>query len=782
MMRLSRVFTSLTLTCCLAAPASWFAARADDTAAPPANVPTPAPDNTTTAPPEASAATQPAEAAEPPAASAVEPEAKPTLDDLTDAFWHYGKIARYDLAADAGRKILDSGADANAILMSFEAVAARHNDTIDTWMLRWKSLPISDAVNGPSARAMREVAAKLDDVIAQGYAARRSDPNFIRQTIYEMSTGARAYDNNLPRLAQSGEVAVKILVDILRDPGQNQYHVTVRRILRDLGRKALNPLLAATEMRDFDTLADIVSALGDIGYDASLPYLARLAVATDVPNAIHVASRKALNHIGLDRSAAMRPSDLFFNLAEKCYYGKSDLEPAGDKISYIWYWSDDQGLKRKEVPTPIFNDLLTMRACEYTLKLNPSAGEAVSLWLDANTKRECDLPAGAVDLTHQGDPDANYYNVSAGANYLNDALSRATHDRTAAVALKLCQSLRDITGRGNLSGNAITPLMDALYFPNRQVRYAAAFALAQSLPDKPFAGSDRVVPLLVEAVNQTNKPGVLVVAPSSSTSLTTGDLRDAVQGLGYPVVAASTPSDAAAAAITLPTVDLIIISEDSNVRKMIDLEQHIARLQGASMLVLTHTVESPYAVASATDLLMNAAVMPAKETLKDELKTDIDAARVHSGTAIMSEKEAADDALEAATLLERLAITRGQAFNMSVAQAGLLTALSDSRPEIATAAGRVLATLNSDSAQNGLAMKANDAATPPDVRVSFYKSVAESAKHIGNRLESRQIAGVEKAVSDSKDAAIRDAAAEARGALDLPADAARTLILKQSRV
>jgi hypothetical protein len=193
-------------------------------------------------------------------------------------------------------------------------------------------------------------------------------------------------------------------------------------------------------------------------------------------------------------------------------------------------------------------------------------------------------------------------------------------------------------------------------------------------------------------------------------------------------------------------------------------------------------VESPYAVASATDLLMNTAVIPAKEALKDELKGDIDAARLHSGTAVMSEKDASDDSLEAAALLERIAITHGQAFDISVAEAGLLTALSDSRPPIATAAGRVLATLNSDSAQNGLAMKANDAATPPDVRVSFYKCVAESAKHIGNRLQSQQIAGVESAVSDSKDAAIRDAAAEARGALDLPADAARTLILKQSRV
>ncbi|MGD0542118.1 MAG: hypothetical protein ABSB33_11415, partial [Tepidisphaeraceae bacterium] len=695
---------------------------------------------------------------------------------------HYGKIARYDLAADAGQKILDSGADPNSILMAFENVVVRHNDTIDIWMLRWRSLPVSGTVEGASAKAMRGVAAKLGDIINQGYATRRNDPNYIRQTVYEMSVSSRAYDNNMPRLAESGEVAVKIIIDILRDPEQRQYHSTCRRALRDLGRKALNPLLAATEMTDYDALIDVISALGDIDYDVAVPYLARLAKSPDVPTAIHVASRNALFHLGIARNEPLQTSGLFYSLAEKFYYGKSDIEPAGDKISYIWYWTSDLGLTRKEVPTPIFNDLLAMRAAEYAMKLDASNGSAVSLWLDANTKREADLPAGAVDLTHKDDPDANYYNVSAGADYLNDALARATRDRDAAVALKLCQSLRNITGQSNLSGDSITPLMQALYFPNRQVRYAAAFALAQSLPSRPFAGADRVVPLLVEAVNETNKPGVVIIAPASGASLTDADLRDAVQSLGYPVIAASNPTDAAAAAISLPTIELIIISEDSDVRKMVDLEQNIARLQGASMLVLTHTPDSPYALASATDLLMNAAVMPAKAVLKDELKSDIDAARQHSGTAVMSEQDAQSYALQAASLLEKLAITRGHALDVSVAEAGLLTALSDSRPQIASAAGKVLGTLNTTSAQNGLAMRANNPSTPAEVRVSLYQSLAESAKHIGNHLDAEQIVDLEKVVSTSTESAVRDAAAEARGALNLPADQARTLILKQSRV
>ena len=795
MMRLSRIGSFFVLAFWLSLPICWSVARADDSTPPAANVTPPAGGDTTAAPAPAdngaaapaptdsgTAAPAPTDSTAGASAPQAEPQIQPTLVDLVDTYWHYGKVARYDLAADAGKKILDANADSGTVLVAFETVTERKNDNIDTWMLRWRSLPVNDAPDQASVQAMRDVSNKLLAIINDGYATRRADPHYIQETIAEMSKGARAYDNNLPRLSQSGELAVKIIIDILRDPDQRDLHATCRQILRDLGRKALNPLLAATEMKDYDTLVDVISALGDIGYDAALPYLARLAVDPEAPEAIRNASRTALFHIGVARSSSLRPSDLFYILAEKCYYGRSDIEPAGDKISYIWYWTSDLGLERKQVPTAIFNDLLAMRAAEYAMKLNAANSQAVSLWLAANTKREADLPAGAVDLTHKGDPDANYYNVSAGATYLNVALDRALRDRDAAVALRLCDSLRNITGLANLNGDEITPLMQALFFPNRQVRYAAAFALAQSLPSKSFSGSDRVVPLLVEAVNQTSKPGVVIVAPTTSDTLSATDLRDAVMNLGYPVIAANDPAVAATASLSLPTVDLVIISEDSDVRKMIDLEQTISHLQGVSMLVLTHNVESPYAVASATDLLMNAAVMPAKASLKDELGADIDAARQHSGTAVMSEEEASGYALDAASLLEKLAITRGHALDVSVAEAGLLAALSDSRPAIAKAAGKVLGTLTTISSQNGLAMKANSDATPSEVRVSLYESLADSAKHIGNHLDPSQVEILETVVSQSKDPGVRDAAAQARGALDLPAAEARTLILKQSRV
>jgi hypothetical protein len=811
MMRIPRILFSFSLATLLAAPVAQFALADDATppapttpagndngmAAPAPAAPMPGNDTGAAAPAapaggndtgtsapapgdSGTAAPTPTDTTAAPAPSdntaGAPAEPAPTLVDLVNTFWHYGKIARYDLAADAGQKVLDSGASDADIVKAFEDVAGRKGDAIDVWMLRFRSVPVTPDVDKASVQKLRDVANQLNDKINEGYATRRNDPVYVKNTIIQMSTGSRAYDNNLPRLARSSEVAVKVCIDILRNPDERNYNSTCRRILRDLGRKGLNPLLAATDMKDYGVLVDVVSALGDMGYEISVPYLLRLESSSEVPDSVHAAAHNALTR--LNAADATSAPDQFYVLAEKFYYGKSDLAPSNEKTSYMWYWSNDLGLMRKPVPTPIFNDCMSMRSAETVLKLDSGFGQAVSLWLAANTKREVDLPQGTTDATHKGDPDANYYNTSAGTQYLNQALARALRDRNAGVAYKLCQSLQNIVGQNAVLAGG--PLTDALYFPNRQVRYEAAFALAQALPTRSFPGSDRVVPLLVEAINQSSKPGVVVVAPASG-SPSASDLRSAVQSLGFSVVSGDTPDAAAQASISLPTVDLIIISEDSDVRKMVDLERSIAHLQGTSMLVLTHTADSQYTVMSATDSLMNGAIMPNKATMADDLKADIEAARQHSGTAVMTEQEATAYALQAAAVLQKVALTRGQAFDLSVAEGGLLSALNDKRGVIAMASGHVLSTINSSSAQNGLAIKANDEATPPEVRVSLYKSLADSAKHMGNHLDSAQISGLETVVSSSKAAEVRDAAAEARGALNLPADQARTLILKQSR-
>src|ERR1700761_2816213 len=95
MMRMPRFLPSLVIACATAAPMipAGFA-RAQDAAAP---------------------AAAPAAAASAP----IDPALKADVEN----FWHYGKIGKYDLSADAGNKILSGGKDPVDVLKAFEAVA-----------------------------------------------------------------------------------------------------------------------------------------------------------------------------------------------------------------------------------------------------------------------------------------------------------------------------------------------------------------------------------------------------------------------------------------------------------------------------------------------------------------------------------------------------------------------------------------------------------------------------------------------------------------------------------
>src|SRR4051812_35713117 len=61
-------------------------------------------------------------AAQPAAGATTAPTPSKELKDAVENFWYYGKVAKYDLAAAEGQKILDSGSDPEAVLIAFEQV------------------------------------------------------------------------------------------------------------------------------------------------------------------------------------------------------------------------------------------------------------------------------------------------------------------------------------------------------------------------------------------------------------------------------------------------------------------------------------------------------------------------------------------------------------------------------------------------------------------------------------------------------------------------------------
>ncbi len=89
----------------------------------------------------------------------------------------------------------------------------------------------------------------------------------------------------------------------------------------------------------------------------------------------------------------------------------------------------------------------------------------------------------------------------------------------------------------------------------------------------------------------------------------------------------------------------------------------------------------------------------------------------------------------------------------------------------------VLSLLDSTATQPALLDKALAADTPDDVKIALYRSLSASAKFFGNRLDGTRVIKLRAARTAEKAPEVKSAAAEATGALNLPIEAAQTMIL-----
>jgi len=686
------------------------------------------------------------------------------LTKSVEDFWHYGKIARYDLASAKADEIVGSGATPTAILEAFEKVSSDRGDSLDDWLIRWQGI-----------EAIKEKAGALAKTLNGGRFERRANPEYILKQIDRLASGDRPYRLAMIQLRESGELAVPFLIDVLRDPAKVAQHGAVRRATVELGRMALNPLLAATESTDPETLQIVSSLLGDTGYDAATPYLQRLVETASV-DTVKQAATEAITKLGGANGSA---GNLFYDLSEKLYYSKSALTAdARFPTANVWkYDSAAKGFTRTPVPPAIFNDIMAMRASEYAMALNTDK-DALSLWLAANFKREADLPEGGADKTRaEGQPAAHFYGVTAGAQYLNAALARALNDGNSAVALKSVKSLQDIVGDANFKSNESTPLIAAMQYGDRRVRFEAAFTLAQALPQSAFSGQEMVVPLLAEAVSQTGQPSVLVVMPTQEA---VNAVVEPLKAESYITSGATSAAGALSAAASVPAIDVVVISEDlaaPEIESLLGLIAQSPKVRGAGKLFVVKSQASQWENRKVSDKTISTT------TAADAagIKLAIQSAREASGALPLDPAMATEYATRAGELIKRLAISRGQVLDLAPARSTLLGALEDARPEIIKLAGEGLALLNNEDAQRGLLIKSTTEGVADDVKVSLFKSLATSAKFWGNKLETAQVEALDNVLKSATNADVKNASAEARGALNLPSDQARTLILEQSR-
>ncbi len=414
-----------------------------------------------------------------------------TLEDNWNDFLHYTRIGRLDLAKGYAQAILIGESDPVQLLALAE-------ENRPGYMLLLK------VIETPHDPELAELGRKLLAVIEEGRFIRRTDSKIIVEEIKRLSGTLRGRFAAVRRLENAGEYAIMYMLDAMADNARKGELPNIIWALPQIGRDAIRPLAAALQTDNVGVKSEIIIALGrgSLRYPQALAYLKYVLEKDDSPQLRSLAeeSIKQIDPAALQLSAA----ELFYQLAESYYYHFESLQPAEDaNFANIWFWDPNgRRLIRERVDKSYFNELMAMRACEWALKADVEFGRAIGLWLAAFFKAEStgvDMP----EYFGSAHADATVYATTAGPEYLHQALARAVKDKNAYVALGVVKALAANAGEKSLlyRVGVDQPLVQALSFDDRAVRYSAAIAIAEAGPKEDFPETKLVVENLAEAIS-----------------------------------------------------------------------------------------------------------------------------------------------------------------------------------------------------------------------------------------------------------------------------------------
>ncbi len=703
---------------------------------------------------------------------------KEKLPDLWDNFLHYILLARPDVAASYGQAIIDANPDPREL----------YNLSVETEQGREASSLI--LARGRSLKDLGPIVDKITALIDTGALAVRTDPAEIARWIDMLGGTPRQFLEATGRLVDAGEYAVpqtiNKLIDVKTPPLLRERIVTILPRLGGTdqgvaGRvSVVRALSAALAVNDLAVKEVICRTLGKIGYPQAGPYLKEIADQKGLMDRTQNAALGALSACA-GREALKKPvAELFYGLALKYYNREESCNPDSRyDTANVWYWQEGMGLTCKVVPVAIFNEVYAMRAAQKTLAHDAEFDPAVVIWIAANLRKEANLK-GAEDPTRSSDqPGANFTALAGGAGYLQRVLDIAMKDNDVEVALAAIKALGRTTGAKNLvatvAGGA-QPLVTALTYPSRRVRYLAAEALGSARPQNRFPGWHLVVPVLTEALRATGTPTAVLADPDLAHR---NKVKDLLRAGGCKVIDDAVFGKALQTARADGGADLIVLA--SGITSP-DVSQAVAALRSEAVFARTPVIIVTSRGEAAT--VKNLAKSDPLVVVLDGEGLDAagvagaikSASEKASGAAAMDEAEAAEWSIRAAQCLRLLAMTNNPVYDLTDATKSLIAALGDKRAPVRVASAQALAQFGAPEAQQAIAALSVDTEADEQTRIAAYAALSESVRRFGNQLTEKQVRAVIDDVMGDGSLDIRNAAAAAMGAMSLPSEKVKELI------
>ena len=668
----------------------------------------------------------------------------------------------------------------------------------------------------------------------------RHSPEYINLMISKLDKSEEERVVATNELVAVGPMAVPHLVAKMGDNRQDVIRVYCRIALTKMGYRAVVPLVEALNAKDSRLIESVAMVLADIGDPRALPKLTLLGNAGDTPdtakrviaNTIAAIARKQ----GLDAAQMAKPAadakgakkgepsateapaltadKLYFLEAMRYFRGDARVQ---DEVianeSLMWRWNEDEQDASKKlgfirVPRYAWNELMAEEllfdgaaAFPEFLAYQPLLAATLAAQDSEVQKRNALAKARTVPPQNPDEAaDAIAERLAAlsemnlrvkmfGPAPLYRAVQQSIVSERYDVAVYLMRLLEDkyladadtqlpSKEQGLGSDKAGTVLVAALDHADKTVRYAAASALAHLDPNLQFFNSEKVIPLLADAVGEWGMRVVVVVDQDFRQRNTS---RDQLQKQGYLVYTASNGFDLMQRLEESPIKDAIVIAGDliaslkDEYGGPINVPEQKAETLVAKLAKDPRTEKTPIFISLPENGEQAAKIQAAfegkvagfvqKPFAGADMKGQIEAALKDAQLPNVNREEAEAVSLHAAMALGAVDPTRSH-YELAGAAAALIKTLDARADDLRIASLKALglaAQRGDGAAVKGMGGKvtdvyqAQDAQLTPAVRAAFLYAIGQLDPTTENAVV------IIKAALKHEDASVRAAAAEAVG-------------------
>lgn len=683
--------------------------------------------------------------------------------ELLRDFIHFVKIARFDVAADLGNRLLDTGISDEQFVDLVEQ--SREQQRFEEAVAAALRVPV-----------LEPVAAQLESLFRDGKLSRARNPEEIARNIALLTEGLRARSIARERLMFAGEYAMPQLLDAYLQQKDLALKAQVQRLMVDMGRQAIAPLMTALPSLDATSQEAVAEVLGLIPYRTSLPVLVDVYQSTG-NDAVRQATGRAISRLG--GNPASNVAEMYALLANSYYSEPAELTSfPGEDYQLVWNFDPGLGLVMVPVSTPVYHEAMTMRLAERALGLDPQNDETLALWVASNYSRHFDTPDAYENPMYASDRrSADYFGIAVGPEIDQLVLRRGIDSRDTPLVRSAISAIAQTAGSRMLWGQEVDgrfPLLEALNYQNRRVQFETALALGKAQPAESFNGSERVIPLLASAVKDASARYAVVLTGEDRESY--DQYRASLERAGFTVLppAPEGLGQLEAAIAETPTIDLIVSAQGfDNTLLSIETARNDNKTSVAPVLALMGPddvvpMQRQYGRDQSVGVRRQSISGSAFDSSVESLL------QVASGGPINSD-EAEEYAIRSIDVLRNLAISNNQVLNISDAASILIDVLEQVDGFTMLDIAEIISYMPQDKAQQSIfdrAMSSSD-----DLKVEMLTIVADSGKRYGNQLNNRQIRRlIELAQSDNQELAAT--AAATMGALEVDNDTLLQLIFE----